>query len=61
MFTDYWEEKIWAKDDKIEALRKVLRQVQWGPAPNTLASECPWCLNQKIDGHTPDCDVGKLI
>jgi len=61
VFSDYWEQQIWELQDKVFALRSILHDVQWGSLPHYENSECPYCLNEKRDGHTEDCRIALFL
>jgi hypothetical protein len=45
--------------DELEAenakLRSALEQVEWVGEACGVFGECPWCLNDRLEGHKLDC------
>jgi hypothetical protein len=48
-----------ARIDELKAentkLRAALEQVEWVGESCGVFGECPWCLNDRAEGHTSDC------
>jgi hypothetical protein len=38
-----------------DKLRAALEQVEWVGESCGVFGECPWCLNDRAEGHTSDC------
>jgi hypothetical protein len=51
----YWIERAEAAEARVVELERVLRMVEWIRRSDMVPGYCPWCDNDKPDGHAPDC------
>lgn len=47
--------------ERAERAEAALRAVEWGPAPISPNSECPYCLREKRHGHATECLISKAL
>lgn len=41
--------------------RGALRKIEWGFPDGIVAGICPGCGQERIDGHKPNCVVGRAL
>lgn len=46
---------------KCEALKKVLRSLEWSDYDDILGSVCPSCGSPCGEGHSQDCDLMRAL
>jgi hypothetical protein len=55
------EWQVTALAEEVQALRAVLRAIQWGAPKGRGPFGCPDCGMYEPEGHTPDCAVGAAL
>jgi hypothetical protein len=57
------EARRWLRDElhKVGILKSLLREIQWGPAPEMPTNDCPYCLKEQRDGHSENCAIAAQL
>ena len=57
------EAQKWLRTElqKVGILKELLREIQWGAAPDSAGSECPYCLSTRRRGHGKECEIRRYV
>ena len=44
-----------AKTDEAARFRELVEVVEWVQDAYNVSALCPWCDNERVSGHAPDC------